>query len=59
MSSKHSTALSLKPRQCPMCLDDVEVDFISVLSQCKHEYCRECLIHYVTGTTIRDIVVEN
>lgn len=44
----YQIALSFQPRQCPMCLDDVEVDFISVLSQCSHEYCRDCLIHYVT-----------
>jgi len=39
-------ALSLKPRECSLCLEEVDVDFMQSLS-CSHEFCRTCLQEYL------------
>ncbi|KAH3758651.1 IBR domain protein [Pelomyxa schiedti] len=41
----YKLALSLQPQNCPLCLDDVDVDEMHTLS-CGHSYCRQCLARY-------------
>jgi len=38
-------ALSLQPRECTLCLDEIEIDFFQALD-CGHEFCRDCLEQY-------------
>ncbi|KAH3759847.1 IBR domain protein [Pelomyxa schiedti] len=44
-SADYKLALSLQPKQCPLCLEDVDIDEIHTLS-CSHTYCRACLCEY-------------
>jgi len=41
-------ALKLQPKQCPVCLDDMDIDFIHVL-KCSHEACRDCIKTHITN----------
>lgn len=36
--------MSPRPKQCAMCLDDVEMEKRHALHGCKHEFCQECLV---------------
>jgi hypothetical protein len=42
----------LQPKECTICLDELEPDFFHELN-CKHSFCRDCLKDHLT-TKIND-----
>mmetsp|Transcript_15147 Transcript_15147/g.59302 ORF Transcript_15147/g.59302 Transcript_15147/m.59302 type:complete len:435 (+) Transcript_15147:54-1358(+) len=47
-ASDSFVAGSLQPIECPICIDEVDVDFSHHVDACGHVYCRDCICHYVT-----------
>lgn len=46
--SDSMVAGALGPIECPICIDEIDVDFSHPIDGCGHVYCRDCIVHYVT-----------